>query len=313
MNLTVVKTLDLTDRIRSIEFAAADPASLANYQAGAHIDFDLGELGTRSYSLIDWAAPPVQTSSYTIAVQREDDGLGGSKIMHQLRVNQQIIASSPINDFNLSGSSAPSLLLAGGIGVTPLISMASALKAKGQHFAFHYSGRSRAAMSYLQELTNAFPEALSIHSDDESPLDLASLFNHIDNHTEVYICGPKGMIDAARTAATNAGLPIAQIYVELFSSPDAGVDDFAFEIELKSTGEVYTVPAGRSIIDVLEEKGVDLIYDCQRGDCGICQTKVISGIPDHRDVVLSDVERASGEVMQICVSRSKSPRLVLDI
>jgi vanillate O-demethylase ferredoxin subunit len=131
--------------------------------------------------------------------------------------------------------------------------------------------------------------------------------------THIYLCGPKGMIDAARTAAVSEGHPEDQIHIELFTSAATAEGDTAFEVEIADTGAVYTIPPGKTIIDVLEDEGMDLIYDCQRGDCGICQTDVISGTPDHRDVVLSDAEKASGKVMQICVSRAKSDRLVLDL
>ena len=131
--------------------------------------------------------------------------------------------------------------------------------------------------------------------------------------THVYICGPKGMIDAARTAAADAGLADSQIHIELFTSPDAQTGDTAFEVEIKDSGAVYTIPPDKTIIEVLEEEGVDLMYDCQRGDCGICQTDVIEGTPDHRDVVLSQADKDAGNVMQICVSRAKSARLVLDL
>ena len=121
------------------------------------------------------------------------------------------------------------------------------------------------------------------------------------------------MIDAARAAAVAAGQNEDQIHIELFTNAAAQDSDTAFEVEIQDSGAVFTIPPGKSIIDVLEAEGMDLMYDCQRGDCGICQTDVISGEPDHRDVVLSDAERASGKVMQICVSRAKSARLVLDL
>ena len=121
------------------------------------------------------------------------------------------------------------------------------------------------------------------------------------------------MLDATRTAATAAGVAAEQIHTELFASPEAKSTDVPFEVELSSTGDVYVIPPGQTIIEVLEAAGHDLMYDCQRGDCGICQTAVISGTPDHRDVVLSDEEKASGKVMQICVSRAHAERLVLDL
>ena len=121
------------------------------------------------------------------------------------------------------------------------------------------------------------------------------------------------MIEAARTAAYDAGHSSELIHVELFSKPQSGSEDTAFEVEIQSSGEVFVIPPGQSIIDVLSTAGKDILYDCQRGDCGICQTNVISGIPDHCDVVLSEADRKEGNVMQICVSRAKSARLVLDL
>ena len=121
------------------------------------------------------------------------------------------------------------------------------------------------------------------------------------------------MIDATRLAATRSGHSEQNIHMELFSTPDTQSDDAPFEVEIHDTGEVFKIPVGKTIIDVLESQGKDLMYDCRRGDCGICQTDIISGTPDHRDVVLSEADRASGKVMQICVSRAKSPRLVLDL
>ncbi|RMF36600.1 MAG: oxidoreductase, partial [Alphaproteobacteria bacterium] len=194
----------------------------------------------------------------------------------------------------------------------PLISMASALAESGRPFTFHYAGRSAGVMAWLERLGALFGPALAPHFDDRTPIDLQAVAAAARDHA-LYICGPKGMIDATRAAAEAAGIPPERIHVELFTTPASSSGDTAFEVELASDGRVIPVAPGQSIIEALEQAGVDLIYDCQRGDCGICQTGVISGIPDHRDVVLSEAERASGKVMQICVSRAKSPRLVLDI
>ena len=168
-------------------------------------------------------------------------------------------------------------------------------------------------MGLIDDMETHFGESLCIYTDEESPLDLENLVSHCDPTSHLYICGPKGMIEVVRAKAIGAGFTLEQIHIELFSTPQIELSDQPFEVELHSTGQVYVVPVGKSIIDVLEAEGVDLIFDCQRGDCGICQTNLISGIPEHRDLVLSDEERDSGEVMQICVSRAKSARLVLDI
>jgi vanillate O-demethylase ferredoxin subunit len=299
-----------TDQIRVFRFRAETDAPLPGYEPGAHIKFDLGSLGEREYSLIDWPEPD---ELYTVAVQREDDGQGGSKAMHALTAGQSISVSEPKNDFPLAEDVPHVLLLAGGIGITPLISMATRLKAKDRSFELHYSARTASRMGFADKLKAAFGDSARFYFDDTDPLDLAALMKAQPAGTHLYICGPKGMIDAARTAAADAGLPEDAIHIELFSAPQAHSGDAAFEVEVHSTGQVVTVAPDQTIIQALEDAGLDVMYDCQRGDCGICQTDVISGTPDHRDVVLSDAEKASGKVMQICVSRAKSARLVLDL
>lgn len=299
-----------TGRIGVFELRAADGAVLPGWQAGAHLDFDLGPLGLRSYSLIDWQAPAGPPTSYTIAVQREDEGDGGSKRMHALAVGDRLPASLPRNDFPLEDG--PAVLIAGGIGVTPLIPMAATLMARGADFSFHYACRSRAVQGFGTPLRALLGDRLAEHFDDERMIDLGAVCGGLAPVAHLYICGPRGMIEAGKAAAEAAGHPSGQIHFELFATPVPEAGDTAFEVEI-ADGQVFTIPPGRTIIEVLEEAGIDLIYDCQRGDCGICQTDVIEGEPDHRDVVLSEAERDSGKVMQICVSRARSGRLVLDL
>lgn len=302
-----------TDRIRVMEFVHTLGEELWPFEAGAHVDFVLGAGVSRSYSLIDWDGETSAPNVYTFAVQHEKDGEGGSKAMHRLEIGQEIEVTAPQNDFELKNSKAPVLLLAGGIGVTPLISMAAALAREGRAFEFHYAARSRAAMGFTERLTQAFGPQMRFYFDDENPLDLGQLMQAQVQGTQIYICGPQGMITAAQAAAEAAGHSSTSVHVELFTTAKTEASDAAFEVEISDTGEVFTIPPGKTIIEVLEEAGKDLLYDCQRGDCGICQTDVIAGTPDHRDVVLSEADRASGKVMQICVSRAKSARLVLDI
>ena len=270
--------------------------------------------GVRSYSLIDWSGERDTAETYTIAVQREDDGQGGSKAMFDLRIGAKLSVTEPKNDFELRSSDAPVYLLAGGIGITPLISMAASLAAENRKFRLIYACRTRDIAAYADRLEARFPE-VSIHPDDMAPLDLTALAAEVrEARGDLYMCGPRGMIDAARSAAESAGVPKEQTHVELFATPDAApTGDQPFEVEIQETGQVFAIPPGQTIISVLNAAGIDLIYDCLRGDCGICQVDVIDGIPDHRDVVLTDAEKAKNDVMHICVSRSKSPRLVLDI
>lgn len=307
MQLTVERIEDQTDHIRSIWFTGD---ALPGFTAGAHLKFDCGEAGQRAYSLVSWQGREPSPAAYEIAVQREDDGTGGSKFMHGLKAGDTIEATEPKNDFPLAPGKA--LLIAGGIGITPMISMAAWAKASGREYAFHYAARSAEIMAFGAALAEAHGDALTRYYDDVEMMDLkAVIAAGIGAH--LHICGPKGMIEAAREMALAAGYQPDQIHFELFSNTPGEGEDTAFEVEIADTGDVYTVPPGKSIIDVLEEAGHDLVYDCLRGDCGICQTDVVSGEPDHRDIVLSDAEKAEGKVMQICVGRAKSARLVLDI
>ncbi len=270
---------------------------------------------TRPYSLIDWDGDADAPAAYHLGVLLEQGSKGGSSHMHALKAGDRISIGAPKNSFALADGDAPALLLAGGIGVTPLISMAAALKARGAPYRFVYAARGAAAMAFRRELEAQHGAALTLHFDDQAggPPDLATLMRDAAPGTHLYVCGPRPMIDAAREAALEAGFTQARIHFELFekAAPQAG--DHAFEVEVASTGQVFTIPPGKSIIEVLEAEGIDLMYDCQRGDCGICQTEVLEGVPDHRDVVLSQAERDGGKVMQICVSRAKSARLKLDL
>lgn len=305
----------VTDAVRELVFVPGDGDRLAGYTPGAHVKFQL-PVGERSYSLIDFE--PVSENAgigrYRFAVQLEAQSAGGSRFMHELASGDEVAVSPPGNDFPLQ-LNKPALLIAGGIGITPLISMATALKHEGTPFRFHYAGRTRAKMAYRDELEQAFGGELTLHFDDqpETALNIAGLAASVDADEHVYVCGPKGMIEAVKSAMGAAGIAADHIHFELFTSAAEESGDRSFEVEVHATGEVFTVPPGKTIIDVLEAGGVDLIHDCLRGDCGICRTDVIKGVPDHRDVVLSDSEKAEGKVMQICVSRAKSARLVLDL
>lgn len=304
----IADIVDVTDRIR--QFELAPDGAHPGHQPGAHITVQLSGIGERSYSLIDWPDAP---GTVFIAVQREDDGDGGSRAMHGFGVGDTISADGPKNDFTLNDGDTPRLLIAGGIGITPIISFATRLNGAGGDFQFHVASRSAALCPFRDRLDASFGERVTYWFDDETQIDLKALIEDAAEDTHVFCCGPRGMIEAVRELAEARGLPKEQVHFELFASPDTHEGDRPFEIEIASSGAVLTVPADKSIVEVLEEAGLDPMYDCARGDCGICQTDVLNGTPDHRDVVLSDAERASGKVMQICVSRAKSDRLVLDL
>ncbi|SFE27376.1 PDR/VanB family oxidoreductase [Roseivivax sediminis] len=315
LDLKVTEIAEAAELIRAVTLEAPDGSPLPAYDPGAHVDVHLPDGTTRSYSLIDWDGGAAAPAAYRFGIRLEAESTGGSRYMHGLSEGDTVAVEGPSNDFPLAGGDAPSVLIAGGIGITPIVSMATALKARGAPYALHYAVRSEAAAAFADRLAEAHGDALSMHHDDRAggPLDVAGIVKAADPSAHVYVCGPKAMIKAVKAAAEAEGYPAEQIHFELFDAPADQDGDTAFEVELASSGEVYTIPPGRTIIEVLEEAGEDLIYDCQRGDCGICQTDVLEGEPDHRDVVLSSEERASNKVMQICVSRAKSARLKLDL
>jgi vanillate O-demethylase ferredoxin subunit len=312
MKLKVSLIKDVTARVRLFTFVDAAGSDLPAYSAGAHLDFDLGKVGTRSYSLVDFVPTVPVPGAYHIAVQAEPDGDGGSLAMHALGLDDVVEATAPKNSFELHEGDAPALLIAGGIGVTPIISFATALALRGTPYDFHYATRDAQVCAFADQIQDAFADAATLWFDDTNQIDVGQLVQNAPKDAHIYCCGPKGMIEAVKTAAEAAGHPLDRVRFELFETQAPQEGDQSFEVEI-SDGQTFTIPSGQTIIEVLEEAGVDVMYDCQRGDCGICQTDVLEGEPDHRDVVLSEAERASGKVIQICVSRAKSARLVLDI
>ncbi|WP_426425128.1 PDR/VanB family oxidoreductase [Bradyrhizobium genosp. A] len=300
-----------TPFIRSLVFDVEDSV-VPRWQAGAHIRVALPNGGDRPYSLM--ALPGLPEGVLALGVLREETSTGGSQFMHALKVGDVVYASAPVSNFHLHAGAAPALLFAGGIGVTPILSMAAELTARASPFRLYYAGRTQGLLAFLPQLQEICTTGLSIHYDsDGSRLDIAAALGDAAANSHIYVCGPAGMIEAVKAAALAEGVPAERIHYELFKAEQPSSPDLPFEVEIRSTGQVVSVAAGQTIIQALETAGFDVLYDCRRGDCGICQCGVIAGVPDHRDVILSDDEKASNKVMQICVSRAKSERLVLDL
>jgi ferredoxin-NADP reductase len=311
LKLKVQSSAAETPFIRSLVFGVEGRA-LPQWQAGAHIRVSLPSGGDRAYSLM--ALPDLPEGSLALGVLREEASTGGSQFMHALQVGDIVKATAPVNNFALHAAGSPATLFAGGIGITPILSMAAELKARGNPYRLHYAGRTQGGLAFLPQLREICAEVLSVHYDsDASRLDAAATLEHVPDDTHIYVCGPVGMIDAVKATALARGIPAQRIHHELFKAETPTAANRPFEVELRSTGQVIRVEADQTIIRALEQAGVDVLYDCRRGDCGVCQCGVISGVPDHRDVILSDDEKASNKVMQICVSRAKSGRLVLDL
>lgn len=313
LRLRVAEAAEVAPQIRTFTLVACDGDALPAFEAGAHLNIHLPAGGCRSYSLISFGDDPC-FSLYRIAVLLEEGGRGGSRYMHSLAVGAELQASRPVNHFRLLPSSQSPIFLAGGIGITPIIPMVAEMRRRAAPFELFYCARTRSRLAFLPELERLAGNAMTVHCDDEvSRLDLSRLFNRLIPGQPIYVCGPLGLIDATIATATARGWRRDDVHFELFAAPLAMSGDEAFEVELRQSGRLIAVPPSRTILDALIDAGLDPLHDCRRGDCGICQVAVLAGEPDHRDYFLSDAEKAANKSIQICISRAKSKRLVLDL
>ncbi|WP_343593719.1 PDR/VanB family oxidoreductase [Paracidovorax wautersii] len=290
--------------------------SLPAFTAGSHLDLHLPGGLVRPYSLSN---DPAETHRYVLGVLREETSRGGSAAVHDaLQVGQTLAASQPRNHFALQPTPAPKLLLAGGIGITPVLSMARQLVREGRPFQLIYAGRSRERMAFIDELgTGALAAHTRVHAADaQGPLDLGALLDAQPQGTELYVCGPLGFMDAVFEAATQRGWDAARLYRELFgaapvAAPEGG--DSAFEIEIAGSGQIVPVPVGCTAAKALQDAGLPLYTSCEQGVCGTCLTRVLSGTPDHRDQYLTPEEQAANDQFLPCCSRARCARLVVEL
>ncbi|WP_026035187.1 PDR/VanB family oxidoreductase [Cupriavidus sp. BIS7] len=296
----------------SIELQDPSGAQLPEFGPGAHIDLHLANGLVRSYSLC--GAPEVR-DRYTVGVLLDRNSRGGSRFVHeQLRVGTTLTVAAPRNHFVLDEGAAHTVLVAGGIGVTPIVCMARRLAERGRSFTMLYCARSRAEAAFVEQLS-AYGDAVRFHFDDEAgaPPDLKAMLAGQDAATHFYCCGPGPMLNAFESACEAHGYP--NVHIERFAADPAteAVQEGEYSVTLQRSGKNVLVPSGKSLLDAILEAGVQVEYSCREGVCGSCETAVVEGCPDHRDSVLSNSERASNKTMMVCVSGCKGPRLVLDI
>lgn len=311
---TVSEITAETGAVKCFRLRRSDGLPFAPYEAGAHVDV-LGPSGiTRQYSL---CGPPDDGGAYVIAVKREECSRGGSSALHdQVVAGDELDVSEPRNLFRIEPGAARHVLVAAGIGITPLLSMAYQLRRTGAPFRLHYfaSGREGAAFVPLLESAEfaADVEFHFGHGRDAQPGLLARALADASPATHVYTCGPKEFMQRVVEVATRS-LPETHVHVEHFQplEPAAEAGD-AFDVEL-DTGEVFTVPPGRSIVDVLAEGGIEVDTSCREGICGTCVLPVLEGVPDHRDNCLTRKEKEAGDQIATCVSRARTARLVLEL
>lgn len=321
LELKVTEICDLIPEIKSFEFVSADGKDLPAFTAGSHIDVHTGNDLWRSYSL---ANNPTERHQYVTGILYEPQGGGGSKWMHdELSVGDIIKARGPLNKFPLDESAKSHLLIAGGIGITPLMAMGYRLRDSSAEFHLHYCTKSPEQTAFIDEVKKVFGDKLSFHHDGGDPskgIKLTEVLQKQPDGGHVYICGPGGLLNAARNAASHWSS--GTVHFEVFSSTKSGdkkpIDDEQvneeFEVEISSSGQVLTIPSDKSILEVLLDNDLECIYVCEEGWCGTCEVGLISGKADHRDEVLSDDEKEANTKIQVCISRAiPGERLVLDL
>jgi vanillate O-demethylase ferredoxin subunit len=299
--------------VMRIELVAADGGMLPAFDPGAHLDVQLPEGMTRHYSIVN---DNRERHRYVLGVGLARESRGGSAYVHrQLRCGMRLSCSAPANNFRLDPHATSVLLIAGGIGVTPLVSMAHWCTAQHTPWRMVYAARSRQRMAFGDDLRQ-LGGGLHLHADDEQgvALDVGALLLSRAPHEQVYCCGPAPLMEAV--AAAGAGLPDGVLHFEWFNAPQQEIPehgDDGFWVDLRRSNNALFVPPDRSVLEVLEQHGYEVPFSCREGLCGTCETPVCAGEPDHRDYVLAPSERASRGTMMVCVSRAVSQRLVLDL
>ena len=304
----VVSVEQLTPRIRSVTLKHALRPRFQSFEAGAHITVHLPNGLRRPYSL---CGDPADPSRYRLGVLLEEDSRGGSSGIHQLAPGQHLYLSYPANSFNLSSEARHHVLVAGGIGITPILAMALRLNTLGASFELHYYGRGLEHMAFVPELRACCPEgALHLHPDDQPAmaLPLSDLLSEPATGTHVYCCGPQGMLQAFKTASSD--FPDTHVHLEQFGSVVTAGQRLgdAFELEIANTGEVLQVGEYQTAIDVLRERQILVDYSCEGGICGECRQELVAGDVDHRDSYLKPEDRSHS--VMLCMARAKGRMVV---
>ena len=304
-------TRDVTPTIRQIEFAPE--GDQVGWTAGSHIDIGVmvdGRAETRSYSLVG----EPDEGYYRVAVKREEQSRGGSRFMWSLKPGSRLSVSAPKNLFELQVGRPEYLLVAGGIGITPIVGMAQVLARRGEKFRLYYCGRSRREMAFLLELFERLGDRLEIFAADEGHrLNIAEAIAGLARDTDLYLCGPMRLLDAARQAWAGAGRPATLLRYETFANSGRHAPE-RFWVRVPSHGVEIVVPENKTMLDALNEAGVEVMWDCLRGECGLCAVDMVEvdGGIDHRDVFLSDHQKQENTKLCTCVSRAFGGGVVID-
>lgn len=308
LSLEVTAVVSVADGVRQVRLERVDRTSLPSWEPGAHIDVVLPNGLIRQYSL---CGDPQDDTAYEIAVLRAPDSRGGSEFVHtSMHVGDVIPVRGPRNNFAFAPR-GKALFIAGGIGITPILAMVRQAEREGTDWRLVYGGRTRNSMAFVDELERYGDRVLLVPEDEGGLLDLPALLGTPEPNTEIYCCGPTGLLDAIQRLCES--WPAGSLHLERFSGAIIEGPTDAFTVVAERSGVVCSVSADQSIVDALAGVGIIIPTSCREGLCGTCETKVLDGVPDHRDLLLGDAEREAGTSMLICVSRSNGPRLVLDL
>lgn len=310
--LVVAERAEVAEGVVSLVLADPGGEELPAWTPGAHVDLLLTPQLTRQYSL---CGSPADRSRWRLGVLLDENGRGGSRRVHaSLRPGTVVPVRGPRNNFPLLYADRY-LLLAGGIGITPMLPMVAEAEAAGADWSLHYGGRNRGSMAFLEDLVGYGDRVHLWPQDERGMLDLPAVVGTPKEGTLVYTCGPEGLLAAVERQC--ADWPSGSLHFERFAAKPVDASSAraatSFEVVCQRSGITVTVPADRSVLEVVQEAGVSALSSCLEGVCGTCETAVVAGVPDHRDSLLTDDERAAGDYMMICVSRSQTDRLVLDL
>jgi vanillate O-demethylase ferredoxin subunit len=303
------------ENVNSYELTSPAGDDLIPFTAGCHIDLHLSNGIIRSYSLVN---DQRERHRYVIAVNKDRASRGGSRFVHDnLRAGDVVTVSHPHNNFALDEAAEHSVLIAGGIGITPLLSMVRRLETLGRSWELFYAARTRRAAAFLDELNGLEsngPPKVRVDFDDERSgqmFDLPALVRNAPARAHLYCCGPPPMLEAFEAAT--ADRPSDHVHVEYFQAREAPASEGGFEVKLARSNRTIEVGAGKTILEALLDAGIVANYACAEGVCGTCETRVLEGTPDHRDQFLSNEEQATNKTMMICCSGARSRTLLLDL
>lgn len=313
LDVVIGKRSDVATDIIGLELQSADGSELPAYDAGAHVDVYVRSGLIRQYSL---TGDPADRSKYRLGILLDPKSRGGSTAIHtQFQQGHKIRIGRPRNNFPMQEGVAHTILFAGGIGVTPMMNMAYELEAKGASWEMHYCGRTEDRLAFVDEMKAAFGDKVQTHIDTgpkDQLMDVNAVMANPAADKHLYVCGPNGFMDFITASAAKNGWDEACVHLERFGA-EVNTDGAPFTVVAQKSGVTFEVEPGETISDKLAEHDIHVQLSCQSGVCGTCLTRVVEGMPDHRDLVQTDLEKASNAQITVCCSRSKTKKLVLDL